>query len=150
MTKVLLLVKSTIILLLVMLTFYNCHKSPCTSTYTMYLPVYKTLNEVSADIKSNPATPLKTPGKMFVSGSYIFLNETEKGIHIIDNADPASPVNKYFINIPGNIDIAVSGKALYADMYQHMVTIDITDPANVQVKNVAKNVFPRIYSGLNS
>src|SRR4051794_7828754 len=102
MKRALLLVKATIFFFLVILVFFNCRKSPCTSTYTIYIPIYKTLAEVRANIKSNPATAVKTPGKIFVLGDYIFLNEMNKGIHIIDNSDPASPVNKYFIDIPGN------------------------------------------------
>jgi len=65
-----------------------------------------------------------------------------KGIHIIDNTNPESPVNKYFINIPGNLDVAVKGNILYADLFSDLVTIDISNPSHIQVKKVTEKVFP--------
>ena len=119
-----------------------------TYTYTFYKPVYRTAAEVRANIKSNTAQPVERPGKIFVKGNYIFLNEVDKGIHIIDNSNPAQPQNVTFINIPGNVDIAVKGNTLYADLYTDLVAIDITNPKNVVLKKVVEGVFPdRYYYG---
>jgi hypothetical protein len=120
----------------------GCFKDTVSKTYTLYIPVYKTNEEVRANIKSSTPTDIKNPGKMFVFGNYIFLNEVDKGIHIIDNTNPSSPVNKYFINIPGNQEVAVTGNILYADLYTDLVTIDISNPAAIQVKKITENVFP--------
>lgn len=121
----------------------SCLKDTATRTYSMYVPVYKTFAEVHANIKSNAPQPVKSPGKIFVSGNYIFLNETDKGVHIIDNTNPSSPVNKYFISIPGNLDLAVTGNTLYADNYTDLVTIDISNPNAIQVKKIISKVFPQ-------
>src|SRR5215217_1295943 len=80
-----------------------------TYTYTYYQPIYKPIEEVRANVKSNAAQPVERPGKLFIRGNYIFLNEIDKGIHVIDNSDPSQPKNISFINIPGNMDIAVKG-----------------------------------------
>jgi hypothetical protein len=109
----------------------------------MFTPVYKTVEEVTAGIKNDDPMPVVSPGKIFVRGNYIFLNETDKGIHIIDNTNPAAPVNKHFIAIPGNLDLAVKGNTLYADFYRSLLTIDISNPAEIQVKKVTENVFPQ-------
>lgn len=122
--------------------FYGCIKDTVSRTYTMYIPVYKTSAEVRANIKNNVPLPVQNPGKMFVLGNYIYLNEIDKGIHVIDNSNPAYPVNKYFIALPGNIDLAVSGNTLYADLYIDLVTLDISDPSAIQVKKITDNVFP--------
>src|SRR5690242_9093510 len=95
--------------------FSACLKDKMTRTYSILTPVYKQKAEVYANIKSNAPQVVHSPGKLFVYGNYIFLNEVDKGVHIIDNSDPAHPVMKAFINIPGNIDIAVKGNTLYAD-----------------------------------
>ena len=80
-------------------------------------------------------------------GNYIFLNEVNKGVHIIDNTNPVNPVIKSFINIPGNVDIAVKGSTLYADLYTDLVVVDITDPLNATLKKVVTKVFPeRVYA----
>lgn len=128
----------------IMLIFSGCVKDTCSKThsYTFYQPLYKTTAEVKANIKSNAAQQIENPGKIFIQGDYIFLNEIDKGIHIIDNRNPASPQNVAFIDIPGNLDLAVKGNALYADLYTDLVTLDISDPLNVVVKKYNEGVFP--------
>lgn len=116
-------------------------------TYTYFQPVYKTKAEVRANIKSNAPKELVNTGKFYVRGNYIFLNEVDKGVHVIDNANPSQPRNVAFIDIPGNLDLAVKGNILYADLYTDLVAIDISNPANVTVKKILDFVFPeRLYS----
>jgi hypothetical protein len=81
-------------------------------------------------------------GKLFYKDGYVFLNEVMKGVHVIDVRNPQQPVNKAFIKIPGNVDIAVRGNILYADFYTDLVAIDISDPNNVKLKKTVENVFP--------
>jgi hypothetical protein len=72
----------------------------------------------------------------------------DRGIHIIDNANPQSPQRIAFIDIPGNLDMAVKGNMLYADLYTDFVTLDITDPHNVVLKKVNENILPeRAWAG---
>ncbi len=132
------------LLIVLMLGMTACVKDSCREkhTYTVYEPVYKIKAEVQLNIKSNASRLIENPGKIYTIGHYIFLNEIDKGIHVIDNTNPSLPVNKFFIDIPGNMDIAVKGKMLYADMYDDLVTLDITDPANVKVKKIVEGVFP--------
>ena len=133
--------------LVVSFSLQSCLKDKLTRTYTMLLPVYKDKNEVYADIKSNAPKEIKSPGKIFLFGNYIFLNEVNEGVHIIDNADPSNPKSKAFINIPGNLDIAVKGNTLYADLYSDLVVVDISDPLNAKFIKYIPNVFPdRSYS----
>jgi len=125
----------------------GCTKDTVTESYSFYKPVYKTRDEVKANAKSGPAISVSNPGKLFVKGNYAFLSELDKGVHVIDFSNPAAPKNIAFINIPGCVDLAVRGNYLYADCYTDLVTIDITDPLNVVVKNFIEGVFPhRIYS----
>ena len=129
--------------------FNGCLKNSCShaKSYTWYEPLYKTSVEVRANIKSNPAKEVHNPGKIFISGNYIFLNEVDKGIHVIDNRNPSLPVNVAFIDIPGNLDLAVKGNTLYADLYTDLVTLDISNPLNVVKKSIVDGVFPPRYYG---
>ncbi len=120
----------------------GCIKDTCTRTYRIYTPVYRTTAEVRANIKSNAPRPIRQAGKLFLRGQYIFLNEIDKGIHVIDNSNPANPKNAAFIDIPGNMDLAVKGDILYADLYSDFVTLDISDPLNVTTKKIIDNAFP--------
>jgi len=124
----------------------SCTRDRVTETYTFFRPIYKTREEVKANIKSSLPQPLSHPGKLFVRGTYVYLNELNKGVHIIDYSNPALPKNIGFVEIPGNVDIAVRGNYLYADCYTDLVTVDITNPADVQLKGFIEGVFPhRIY-----
>lgn len=122
--------------------FATCDKEHCTHSYTLYRPVYKTLSEVRANMKSNPAKALVNTGKIYIYGNYIFLNESNEGIHVIDNSQPSAPKNIAFINIPGNLDLAVKGSTLYADSYGDLVAFDISNPLKVTAKKFLNNVFP--------
>ena len=133
---------SLALLLTVGIILSGCFKDDCDRIYTMYLPVYKTLTQVRAEMKSSlPQVPEQT-GKLYVYGQYIFLNEVNKGIHVIDNTDPAQPKNISFIPIPGNVDLAVKGNYLYADSYSDMIVFDVSNPTTVTAKKFVNDVFP--------
>lgn len=127
----------------------GCIKDTCeiTRQYSYYSPLYKTKAAVKANIKSNPSRQITNSGKIFTIGNYIFLNEIDKGVHVIDNSNPSSPKNIAFIDIPGNMDIAVKGNILYADVFTDMVALDISNPLNVTVTKFIEGVFPFRYWG---
>ena len=134
-----------LILLVVFLS--GCLKDKYTMTYTLMYPVYADKNEVLASINSDPKSTISNPGKIFIYGKYIFLNEIDKGVHVIDNSNPAKPKPIRFLKIPGSLDMAVKGSTLYADMYSDLLTIDISNPLNPTVKKITASVFPeRVYS----
>lgn len=122
----------------------SCVKDDCTRvmTYTKYTPIYKTLDEIRVDPAVEAARDLKKPGKIYLYGNLILINEQGEGVHVIDNANPASPNKLAFISIPGNIDIAMSGNTLYADNYIDLLAIDVTDIQNVRLKKRVTNAFP--------
>jgi len=128
----------------VMLSFLltNCDKEKATATHIWYTPNYKPLTEVRAEMKSSAARGLKNPGKIYILGNYIFLSETNEGIHIIDNSQPTAPKNIAFIPIPGNVDLAVTGNTLYADSYSDLVVFDISNPLAITAKKFFDNMFP--------
>jgi hypothetical protein len=132
------------LLVTVMLSLFltNCDKDKCTRSYALYDPIYTTLSKVRANMKSNPAQELKNPGKIYIYGNYIFLNESNEGIHIIDNSNPSAPRNIAFVTVPGNIDLAVKGNVLFADSYSDLVAFDISNPLNVTAKKFVNNAFP--------
>jgi hypothetical protein len=139
----------TAIILFFCLGLNSCVKDTCkkTTSYTILKPVYKNWDEVKLDIKSSTPKPIAHPGKLYIKGNYIFLNEIDKGVHIIDNRNPASPVNVAFINIPGNVDIAVKDDVLYADIYTRLLAINIANPLQSVVTKITESVFPnRVYN----
>jgi len=132
----------SLIVLLALCTMQGCVKDQVMTRTTVYRPVYKTKDEVRANIKSSSPIELTAPGKLFYKDGYVFLNELNKGVHIIDVRNPSAPNNIAFVHVPGAVDLAVRGNILYADMYTDLVAIDITNPKAVQLKTVVPGVFP--------
>lgn len=119
----------------------GCLKDSYRDTYRIFVPIFKTLSDVRSEMKSGPAQPLVNIGKLNVYGPYIFLNEVNKGIHVIDNSNPAAPRNLSFITIPNNVDLAIKGAYLYADSFSDVAVFDISNPANIQPVRFLNNVI---------
>lgn len=149
MKRPIILVLQLMVTVILTASLSGCDKEKTTQTYTWYTPVYKLLPQVRDEMKSSPARELKYPGKIYIYGSYIFLNEINEGIHVIDNSQPSSPKNIGFIPIPGNEDLAAQGNVLFADSYSDLVTFDISDPKNIKAISFSDNAFPyrSIYYG---
>lgn len=128
-----------------LLSIAGCLKDSCDNAYAykLYTPVYKSLDELRAAVKREAPRNIEEPGKIYLYGSYIFLNEINKGVHVIDNSNPSAPNKLAFINIPGNLDIAVKGNILYADSYIDLVALDISNPQDVKETKRFKFAFPQ-------
>ncbi len=72
---------------------------------------------------------------------YIYINERFRGIHVFDNSDPANPEKTFFWRIPGNTEFTINDDYLYADNSRHLLTIDISDPADIKVVNFVEDVY---------
>lgn len=110
--------------------------------YKINIPVYLSYEDLRNPVKQTANQELKDPGKIYFKDNYLFINENLKGIHIIDNSDPASPENIAFVEIPGNVDIAVKGNILYANSWVDLVVLDISDLNNIQEVNRINDIFP--------
>ena len=136
-------------ILLISTTLCSCLKNNLvhTKTYTLERSVFKTAKEIKADLKSGKPREIKSPGKILLFGNYIFLNEMYKGFHIIDNTNPSSPKNISFVDVPGNLDLAIKDNTLYADLYSDLIAFNISDLLNIKVSKIVGNVFGnRTYS----
>lgn len=130
------------LVLLGLILFAGCFKDSAKQTYTITRPVLARLSDARNNIKMNAAIAITAPGKMYLYGNTIFLNEAGKGIHVIDNSNPAQPLNKYFIPIPGNYDLAVAGNTLYVDCFTDLLALNISNPDHVELSSFIKGVYP--------
>ena len=143
--------KLPVVLMACMLFILNsCTEDECLREmrFIRYTPVYMTLDEIQ-NIRTDAPMALERPGKIYFYNNYIFVNEINKGIHVIDNSTPANPTNISFIHIPGNRDMAVQGQYLYADNGADLVTLDISTPTDVQVIDRKQEAFKAIHEYTN-
>jgi len=139
-----------LVLAAVSILLFSCKdKSYEEVNFTGNVPVYMNYDEFRASVKLKDAQEMVQTGKIYMKDEYLFINELYEGVHIINNSDPANPQNVGFISIPGNVDIAIKDKVLYADSYIDLVAIDISDLNNpVEIYRV-ENAFPNILPPTN-
>jgi len=112
-----------------------------------YTPVFMERAEMERAVKMEAAQPLRNPGKIYLYGEYILVNEKYKGIHVIDNSNPAQPTNQAFIHIDGCIDMAMKNNVIYADNAIDLIALKTSDNfTTVQVTERIKSLFPEIES----
>ncbi|TAL61505.1 MAG: hypothetical protein EPN88_14720 [Bacteroidetes bacterium] len=121
--------------------FYSCEDTTLRE-YTGYAPVYMSYKDLRAAVKEEQNAELKNPGKIYFKDNYIFIVEELKGIHVFDNSDPSSPVNKAFIKLPGVVDISISGFIMYADSYVDLVVLDVENIDDIHEVGRIKDLLP--------
>lgn len=84
---------------------------------------------------------IQEPGKIYAYKNYIFVNDVNKGVHVLDNTNPRAPKAIKYIEIPGNEDISVKDDFLYADSATDLVVFDISDINNITIKDRLHDVF---------
>ena len=113
-----------------------------TEEFTANKPIYLSYEDLRSALKFSEAKDLVNPGKIYFKDDFIFINEELEGVHIINNTNPENPQNVGFIEIPGNVDIAVKNNILYADSYVDLVAIDISDISSPVEVSRQEDVFP--------
>lgn len=113
-----------------------------TEIFTGNSPVYLSYEGLRASIQMHEAREFENPGKIYFKDHYIFIAEEMKGIHLIDNADPANPMNVSFIEIPGIADMSIKGNILYVDSFVDLVALDLSDLDHIQEVGRVEDVFP--------
>lgn len=115
-------------------------KDVCIRQVYEYKPVYKDLSDIRT-IEFQSPREIENPGKIYVYDRYLMVNEIDKGIHIIDNSNQSNPKPIGFYAIEGNRDLAVKNDVLYADNYVDLLSIDISNIENPQLKHIEELVY---------
>ncbi len=133
---------------LLALVFSFCHKDKGFTTYTINRGVYEVGQDVKSAAKMQQAQPLKDLGAFVLYNRHMYINEKNKGIHVVDYSNPSAPLNKGFIPLPGNKGVAIRNNVLYADCYSDLFMLRISGDGSVQYAGSLPGAFPsRIYEG---
>jgi len=130
------------------ITLFSACEDACETrqTYYYYEPVITPISEIRSSVETQAPRPIKALGKIYFKDNFLYLNEPGAGIHVIDNSNPANPIQLAFINIPGNYSLAAKGDALYANSYMDLVVLDISDPLNVIEAGRNEQIFSNYYT----
>ncbi len=58
-------------------------------TYMANVPVYMSYETLRASFDVSSGISMEKPGKISFYGSHMFINEYQKGIHVVDLSNPA-------------------------------------------------------------
>jgi len=136
--------KKTFFLIFLAGLFAGCdYEYKETYSYKVNEPVLMSMNEFRNSVKvTKEQRQINNYGKICFYNGFLFISESEVGIHIIDNTKPSQPRIIGFIELVGNADLAIRDNILYADALIDLVWFDISDPANPKFKGRLENVFP--------
>ena len=105
-------------------------------------PIFMKRTDLEQSVKYiKEKRPLKNPGKIYCKDNYIYVNELYKGVHVINNSNPANPVKEGFIIVPGCVDMAVKENILYVDNAVDLVAFDLESK---RVTQRIKEVLPEV------
>jgi hypothetical protein len=119
-------------LCLAFIFFTSCKKD---KIVTGWKPVYMSKDSLHT-IRNLAPQPIINSGSIYSWNNYLFVNEQYKGIHVIDQTNPANAINISFIQIWGNKNFTVYDNVLYADNGSDLITIDISDVLHVTVLDI--------------
>ena len=126
-----------------MALFTSCEKDDAGGEfYNVAVPIVKPIEEFRAMVKISEPRAITEAGKIYTYGDYVFINDDQKGVHIIDNTDHRNPVKIKFLEIPLNTDIAVKDNMLFANSAMDLVVFNLSDMNNIKEEGRMKNVFP--------
>jgi hypothetical protein len=111
---------------------------------TQYVPVLMARVDLLKSITMVPAQTMANTGKIYYKDSTIYIVEKFKGVHVIDNHNPTSPVNTGFITIPGVVDVAMKGTTMYADNAIDLVAIEMSSYPQISESGRVEKVFPEL------
>ena len=134
-------IKNIIISMLILFSVSACNDK-ITQIFVANSPIYMSYEDLAIAVKQTNARVLENTGKIYFKDNYLFIIEEMQGIHIIDNTNPATPLNISFIEVPGVVDMAIKGNILYVDSYVDLVALNLADLDNITELKRIRDVFP--------
>ena len=135
--------KNTFLLLMVVFGFLvSCDNDDTYEEYLVARPMTMDLTQFKAEaVAIMEPEPIVASGKIYTYGNYIFVNDVNRGFHVLDNSNPVAPERISFIKLEGNYDIAVKDNKLYADSYGDLVIFDISNTNDIKVSSRIVNAI---------
>ena len=122
--------------------FVSCDDDGPYEDYLVARPIVQDAISFKAEaIDITEPVAIVSSGKIYAYGNYIFVNDVNKGFHVIDNQNPSSPESIAFIKLEGNNDISIKDDKIYADSYGDLIIFDISDINNITVDSRIVNAI---------
>ena len=133
--------KHLFLVIVSLLFISSCDKNEDFEYYNLATPVLISLDQLRSSIDILPPKEIKESGKIYNYKNYVFVNDKNKGVHIINNSNPEKPLKISFLNIPGNVDISVKDDFLYANSFVDLVVFDISNINQIKKVTILNDIF---------
>jgi hypothetical protein len=111
-----------------------------------FVPVYVSNTTAKTIGFSGTVKATVNAGKIVALGSTLFQVEAGTGVHVINMANPSSPVKIGFLDIPGCQEMSIKGNFIYTNNFNDLVVINIASLVNPSVVKRIDNAFPNAFS----
>ncbi|MCF1422558.1 LVIVD repeat-containing protein [Mangrovimonas futianensis] len=136
--------KKVVSFLSIFVLLVNCANNDDSAQYeyvNVAHPILMSKIELRTSVEVMGPQAIVESGKIYYYNGYIFINEDNAGVHVIDNTNPSDPNLIAFIKIPGNKDVSIKDGFLFADSLIDLVVFDISDMNNIEEVNRLEDVF---------
>ncbi|CAM4194256.1 LVIVD repeat-containing protein [Zobellia nedashkovskayae] len=115
--------------------------------YLVATPVTTDLKRFKEEaVEVTEPVPINESGKIYAYQDYVFVNDVNRGFHVIDNNNPVNPEAVSFIKLEGNYDISIKNDRLYADSYGDLVIMNISDINNItMVQRIEDAIYQQFW-----
>ncbi|MGP1992250.1 LVIVD repeat-containing protein [Zobellia laminariae] len=139
-----------LILIAAIVTFSSCSDDKDDVSGEEYLvatPVTTDLKRFKEEaVEVTEPVPINESGKIYAYQDYVFVNDVNRGFHVIDNNNPVNPEAVSFIKLEGNHDISIKNDRLYADSYGDLVIMNISDINNItMVQRIEDAIYQQFW-----
>ena len=143
--------KKILLLLLISFVFQSCwyHRDDepinIDPVESAFKPITVDRETFESTIAVGAPRDIEEAGKIYVNGDMVFINELNKGFHVLDNRDPKNPINISFIEIPLATDLAVRSNTIYVHHAVDLVAMRY-NTTSIEILHRERNVFPKLNS----
>lgn len=132
----------TLLLMALMALFTSCEKEEEAGNVELVaVPVTMSIADFRSSVYIQEPKEIEQAGKIYVYKNFVFINDVNRGVHIIDNSNPENPQKIKYLKIPQNTDVAIKGDMLFANSGMDLVVFDISDINNIRQQERLEGVF---------
>ena len=135
-----------------MILFVSCTQEKDDEIVEGLRPIYGNFSDI--EVKSSTPQPYENLGQIVYRSPFIFINESSKGVHLIDITNPELPQKVAFIEIPGINSFNLKENNIYARSGSALLVVDISNFENAELlsatslfENSEDIYYPENYQG---
>lgn len=113
-----------------------------------YTPVYEDMADLITVTYQPQGQAVQNGGKIYLLGDTLYQVETDKGIHVLDVSDKATPKNTGFIAIRGCREVAVQGNIIFTNNYTELLALRLDANGLNVLKRVPEAIAPDNFQSL--